>query len=123
MKPKALLFDFYGTIVEEADNYIARVCKKISQHSKVKMLESEMWKYWHEVHVQMCNEAFNVAFHLQREILVITGKNEELVKEEHTKNIAQTIPNAKLELVLNTGHFCPMEDPKKVNRLISDFLL
>jgi pimeloyl-ACP methyl ester carboxylesterase len=54
--------------------------------------------------------------------LVITGKNEESIKEEHTKNIAQTIPNAKLELIPNTGHFCPVEDPKTVNRLISNFL-
>ncbi len=54
--------------------------------------------------------------------LVITGKNEELVKQEHTKHIAQRIPNAKLELLLNTDHFCRIEDPKKVNRRISDFL-
>ena len=54
--------------------------------------------------------------------LVITGKNEELVKEEHTKNFSRTIPNAKLELVSNTGHFCPMEDPKTVKRLINDVL-
>jgi pimeloyl-ACP methyl ester carboxylesterase len=54
--------------------------------------------------------------------LVITGINEELIKPEHTMNIAQTIPNSQLEFVPNTGHFCPMEDPKRVNRLIFDFL-
>jgi pimeloyl-ACP methyl ester carboxylesterase len=54
--------------------------------------------------------------------LVITGKDEELIKEEHTISIAQTIPGAKLELIPNTGHYCPMEDPKSVNRLIGEFL-
>ena len=54
--------------------------------------------------------------------LIITSKNEELINEEHTKNIAQTIPNAKLDLIPNSGHFCPVEDPKTVNRLIIDFL-
>jgi pimeloyl-ACP methyl ester carboxylesterase len=55
--------------------------------------------------------------------LVIAGKNEELIKEEHTVNLAKTIPDAKLELVPKTGHFCPMEDPRTVNKLICDFLL
>jgi beta-phosphoglucomutase-like phosphatase (HAD superfamily) len=45
MKPKALLFDFYGTIVEEADEYVNLVCVKILQNSNVKLSPSEMWRY------------------------------------------------------------------------------
>ena len=59
---------------------------------------------------------------IQAPTLVIAGENEELIKEEHTKNLAHTIPNAVLEIIPKTGHFCPMEDRKTVNKLISEFL-
>ena len=68
MKPKALLFDFYGTIVEEADQYVDRVCNIISQNIEVQMSGIEMWGYWYNTHMLMCNGAFGDSFRSQKEI-------------------------------------------------------
>ena len=46
MKFKALLFDFYGTIVEEADDYVMEICKKISHNLKYQILPYEISKQW-----------------------------------------------------------------------------
>jgi FMN phosphatase YigB (HAD superfamily) len=68
MKPNALLFDFYGTIVEEADEYVDRVCEKVLQCSNVELSPDEMWRYWYGVHVEMCGNAFHNTFRSQKDI-------------------------------------------------------
>lgn len=68
MKPNALLFDFYGTIVEEADEYVDRVCEKVLQCSNVELPPDEMWRYWYQVHVEMCGNALHNTFRSQKDI-------------------------------------------------------
>jgi hypothetical protein len=68
VKPKAVLFDFYGTIVEDADQYVDRVCNIISQNIEVQMSKIEMWGYWYNTHVLMCTGAFGDSFRLQKEL-------------------------------------------------------
>ncbi len=70
MKPKVLFLDFYGTIVEEADKYVAEICKKISQHSRLNVSPSEIAAYWFKLVPQMCAESHNINFRLQKEIAV-----------------------------------------------------
>jgi 2-haloacid dehalogenase/putative hydrolase of the HAD superfamily len=70
MKPKALFFNFYGTIVEEADEYLADICTKISQHSEFNVSPSEIAAYWFKVVPQMCAESYKNNFRLQKEIAV-----------------------------------------------------
>jgi HAD superfamily hydrolase (TIGR01549 family) len=70
MKPKALFFDFYGTIVEEADEYVADICNKISLHSEITVSPSEIAAYWFKLVPQMCAESYNDNFRLQKEIAV-----------------------------------------------------
>ncbi|KPL15843.1 hypothetical protein AMJ74_00565 [candidate division WOR_3 bacterium SM1_77] len=70
MKFKALLFDFYGTIVEEADEYVAEICSRISQNLNQKVLPHDVAQYWFQIVPKMCFEAYGTNFRLQKDIAV-----------------------------------------------------
>ena len=53
--------------------------------------------------------------------LVIAGKND-MVKEEHTKQIAKNIKNAKLSII-NGDHFIANKEAKNFNQEVENFLL
>jgi len=52
--------------------------------------------------------------------LVIAGKND-MIKEEHTKEIASSIPNAKLEIIQG-NHFIANKNFKEFNEVVEKFL-
>ena len=70
MKYKALLFDFYGTIVEEADDYVTEICKEISHDLKYQVFPHEIAKQWFKIVPRMCFNAFGPNFRLQKDIAV-----------------------------------------------------
>ena len=70
MKYKALLFDFYGTIVEEADDYVTKICKKISHELNHRILPDEIANRWFQIVPRMCHDAFGPSFRLQKDIAV-----------------------------------------------------
>ena len=70
MKFKALLFDFYGTIVEEADAYVEKICTVISRHLDHTVLPREISKQWFEIVPKVCYEAYGKKFRLQKDIAV-----------------------------------------------------
>jgi FMN phosphatase YigB (HAD superfamily) len=70
MKFKALLFDFYGTLVEEADAYVENICARISRHLDHKVFPREISKQWFEIVPKMCYEAYGKKFRLQKDIAV-----------------------------------------------------
>lgn len=53
--------------------------------------------------------------------LVIVGKND-IIKAEHSRYLAETIPNAQLVVVEAQGHFLARKAPERFNREILDFL-
>lgn len=52
--------------------------------------------------------------------LVICGTND-MIKESHTKSIAQNLPNAKLSIIKG-NHFIANKRPKEFNQAVDDFL-
>lgn len=52
--------------------------------------------------------------------LVIAGKRD-MIRESHTRAIAQALPNARLVL-LPGGHFIANKNPEEFNRAVEDFL-
>lgn len=55
-------------------------------------------------------------------ILIADGDHEEFIKREHTIYLAQTIPEAGLDILSNVSHFAPWQDPAVFNRSMIDFL-
>ena len=50
------------------------------------------------------------------------GLEEEFIKPEHTRRLAELIPGAELVLMPGTGHFAPRAQPEEFNRIVLDFL-
>lgn len=54
-------------------------------------------------------------------VLVMAGEND-LIKENHTKGIAEHIPKGTLMIVPKATHYLPQEDPQLFNKTVIDFL-
>jgi 2-haloalkanoic acid dehalogenase type II len=66
--PQAILLDFYGTVVEEDDAYIGRICREVAAASPLHPSVSEVGAHWSCLFGQMCNDSFDAAFRTQEEI-------------------------------------------------------
>lgn len=66
--PKAILLDFYGTLVEEDDIPIQKVCKEIADSSRVGATEREIGAFWSDVFSGMCMQSHGESFRLQKNL-------------------------------------------------------
>jgi 4,5:9,10-diseco-3-hydroxy-5,9,17-trioxoandrosta-1(10),2-diene-4-oate hydrolase len=54
--------------------------------------------------------------------LIIWGKQDPMVPVSHALNAVKKIPNARLEIIDECGHWSPIEHPGKFNQLVLEFL-
>jgi 3-oxoadipate enol-lactonase len=54
--------------------------------------------------------------------LVIGGRDDLALPNEHQRLIAETIPGARLELIADAAHIASAQQPETVNRLIEEHL-
>lgn len=54
--------------------------------------------------------------------LMLIGQNETVVRIEHARVIAESIPNAELVILPDVGHAAVTENPDKWNKAVLDFL-
>ncbi len=66
--PRAILLDFYGTVVEEDDLYIGKVCQQVTEASPLNPTISEVGSYWSSLFSQMCIDSFGSSFQAQKDI-------------------------------------------------------
>src|SRR5215213_1976718 len=55
-------------------------------------------------------------------VLVLDGAEEEFIKPEHTRRLAELIPGSELVFMPGTGHFAPFSEPGAFNRIVLAFL-
>jgi pimeloyl-ACP methyl ester carboxylesterase len=55
--------------------------------------------------------------------LVLFGENDAVVPPGNAELLAAKLPNARIEILPNAGHFFPFEAPEEANRAITRFLL
>lgn len=67
--PRALLLDFYGTVVEEDDVLIARICEEIFRASPLAVSAHEVARYWSRDLTQLCGESFGPTFQTEKELV------------------------------------------------------
>lgn len=53
---------------------------------------------------------------------IADGEYEEIIKPEHTRYLAATIPNAKLVILPDVSHFAMLQDPAAFDTAVLDFL-
>jgi len=66
--PRAVLLDFYGTVVEEDGEPIGHVCDEIVKASSRATTAKEVSSYWGRVFNEMCLNSHGSAFRLEREL-------------------------------------------------------
>lgn len=90
--------------------------KKQSEYDEKENLRAEMM-------LLMINDP-NIApielFQIKAETLVLAG-TDDLIKEEHTKLIARSIPNSTLKFIQG-GHLIAVDNPEDFNKAVMDFL-
>jgi 2-haloacid dehalogenase/putative hydrolase of the HAD superfamily len=67
-QPQAILLDFYGTVVEEDDAYITKVCQQIAATSPLAVTTAEVASYWGREFLRSCAESFGSTFCCQKEL-------------------------------------------------------
>ena len=65
--PEAILLDFYGTLVEEDDIHIQRICKEIADASGAG--PTEIGAIWSRIYSGMCTQSHGDSFRLQKDIV------------------------------------------------------
>jgi pimeloyl-ACP methyl ester carboxylesterase len=56
------------------------------------------------------------------QLLLACGDDDLLTPLEHSREIAQAVPHARLEVVPHAGHLLPWEQPERVNTLLLQWL-
>ena len=54
--------------------------------------------------------------------VISDGEYDEIIKREHTEQIARQIPNAKLMIQPSVSHFAMLQNPPQFNRAVAEFL-
>ena len=70
MSIKAILLDFYGTLVHEDDEVIPVICEKIKVNSPLDCNIKDIGKYWWQVFSKMFQSSYGDSFKTQRELEV-----------------------------------------------------
>jgi 2-haloalkanoic acid dehalogenase type II len=63
---KAILLDFYGTVVYEDDKVIDSICQKIKESANCQASKSEIGTYWWDCFYELVSNSFGGKFETQR---------------------------------------------------------
>jgi pimeloyl-ACP methyl ester carboxylesterase len=65
--------------------------------------------------------AFDWPIHIESPALFVHGDNDRLVPIAEIRKVAESMPDARLEVLENTGHWAQREHPAQFNQLLLDF--
>ncbi len=68
--PRAVLLDFFGTVVEEIHSPVNEICRRISAAARPGLKINELVIYWARQFVDLCNQSSGANFRLQKELEV-----------------------------------------------------
>jgi pimeloyl-ACP methyl ester carboxylesterase len=59
---------------------------------------------------------------IKRPVTISQGEYDEIIKRDHTEQMARAIPDARLVIQPRVSHFAMLQDPVQFNRVLSEFL-
>ncbi len=71
-RPRAILLDFYGTVVAEDDVPISQICRQIAESSSRGPTPGEVGDYWGQQFSQLCYESIGPSFRAQKDLELIS---------------------------------------------------
>jgi len=72
--PRAILLDFYGTVVAEDDVPFRKICDEISQVSNLRATAVEIAAYWSRLFHELCDRSYGARFRSQKELVLLSLK-------------------------------------------------
>jgi HAD superfamily hydrolase (TIGR01549 family) len=84
--PRAMLLDFYGTLVKEDEAGTHEISRRIAAASPLDCHAKEIDSYWISRFRQLCTESVGPAFRSQREIAL--SSLEQTLREFHAKGLS-----------------------------------
>lgn len=68
VKPKAILLDFYGTVVEEDEAPVLLTCKEIVKASSKSVSLADVVAYWWNTFGDLFTDSYNSSFRMEKEL-------------------------------------------------------
>jgi pimeloyl-ACP methyl ester carboxylesterase len=92
--------------------------------AEVAVISSEIRLSGYEGAVSLLKTADNSAIlpTVDQPTLVIAGENDGIAPADATQAVADTVPNARLEIIRDSAHAAYMQQPKAYNALLNEFL-
>lgn len=66
--PRALLLDFYGTVVEEIRLPVQEICRRVCSVSRPEVKDAEVVACWARIFLDLCSKSYGSSFRLQKEL-------------------------------------------------------
>jgi 2-haloalkanoic acid dehalogenase type II len=66
--PQAILLDFYGTVVEEDDLCVGKICEQVAETSPLNPTIPEVGSYWNSIFSRMCTDSVGSSFRYQKDL-------------------------------------------------------
>jgi pimeloyl-ACP methyl ester carboxylesterase len=120
--------DLSGTFDEQAEKAPVVVAFEARAEEEYRQLSPTPndWESFQTMMNKMWHTLPNFTPEQLRSIRVTTtigdGEYEEIIKPEHTRYLAATIPNAKLVILPDVSHFAVLQDPGAFSAAVLDFL-
>jgi 2-haloalkanoic acid dehalogenase type II len=71
-QPRAILLDFYGTVVHDDIQHLEEICRQVAAPSPQPVTPREVGAYWNRAFVAWCTESHGPAFRTQRAIELLS---------------------------------------------------
>ncbi len=105
----------FNAYIEQCGKDYARLSKTPTEYEAFVNQISEMWATQPDYKKEELQG-------IKVPTVIADGQYDEGIKQEHTREMAQLIPNATLLILPNLSHFAMWQDPAVFNKALADFL-
>ncbi len=107
---------------------VFKILKKFVKKERLEKFYSNdyraLWPVMKESFIKIVNEQLDDKLNLiKNQVLIINGVNDKETPVYMAKRLAKGIKNSRLILIKNAGHFCFIDNKRKFNTEVKEFLL
>jgi pimeloyl-ACP methyl ester carboxylesterase len=113
---KFMIPAFTKDFAENNFDIIEQVCKLREQNEVPETV------YLHQLQAATTFDTQAEVLRITAETLIVTGDKDQVVPMQNSINLANMIPNSRLEIIKNSGHLFFIEKAEKFNKIVTEFV-